>query len=67
MLLAQFDAQIAAYEVHEKSTEAMKQKAIGNGKFDVTLLDRIDGLREGREKWAARVAELESELEGETS
>lgn len=66
MLLAMFDAQIAAYDEHEKSTEAMKRKAIASKRFDPTILERIAGLREGRETTAARIAALEAQT-GETS
>lgn len=66
LILAQANLQIAAYEEHQKSTEAMKRKAIKNGKFDPSILDRIDGLRELRTKWSARVEELEKQI-GETS
>ncbi|SFN66595.1 hypothetical protein [Mycetocola miduiensis] len=63
MLLAMFDAQIASFDEHMKSTEAVKRKAIKAKKFDPTLLERIEGVREGREKWAARVEQLEKETE----
>lgn len=61
MLLAIFDAQIASFDEHEKSTEAMKRKAIANKKFDPSLLERIEGVRAGREKWAERVQALEAQ------
>ncbi|SDT22080.1 hypothetical protein [Microterricola viridarii] len=61
ILLAMFDAQIASHDEHMKSTEAMKQRSIKAKKFDPTIIERIDGLREGRETGAARVNELEAQ------
>ena len=59
MLLAQFIAQLE--EVAAMNREARRTP---RGR---DLAKRLDGLNEGREKWAARVAELEARLASEAT
>lgn len=54
MLLAQFITQIEEFEGMNR-----EQRRSPRGR---DLSARIDGLREGREKWTARVADLEAQI-----
>lgn len=54
-LLAQFITQVEEFEGMNR-----EQRRTPRGR---DLSSRIDGLREGREKWQARVDELEKQIE----
>jgi len=62
IILGMFAQQLAAHSEYIILTEAAKAKSIKSGKFDATILDRIDGLREGHAKWSGFVSELEVEV-----
>lgn len=66
LLLAQFVMQTSEYDTHMEGTVEEKAEAISSGRFDPTIIDRIDGLRTGLATWAAKVAELEHEPAKET-
>ena len=59
LLLAQFDQQLA--EWRHMSPARRKRTVRGRD-----LARRMDGLKAGREKWAARVADLEARTASET-
>lgn len=58
LLLSQFDAQLAEW----KHMAPARRKRTARGR---DLASRLDGLKAGRAKWAARVAELEAQVAGE--
>ncbi len=55
LLLAQFDEQLAEW----KHMPPNKRRRTARGR---DLRARLDGLNAGREKWAARVADLEAQI-----
>lgn len=59
IMLALFDQQIAAYDDHHAKGRMARRRDRRSGAYDVTIDDRIDHLREGRAKWADRVARME--------
>lgn len=61
ILVAMFDQQIAAYDDHHAKGRMARRRDRRTGRYDVTIDDRIDGLRAGRAKWAARVEVLREE------
>lgn len=59
LLLAQFEEQITEW----RHMSPQRRRRTVRGK-DLTA--RMDGLKAGRERWAARVAELEAQVATET-
>lgn len=57
LLLSQFDAQLAEW----KHMSPSRQRRTVRGR---DLASRLDGLKAGRAKWAARVADLETQAAG---
>lgn len=57
-LVAMFLLQIEKHDAHIALSRRERRLAIKRGEFDPTILDRIDGLREGLKTWTARVREL---------
>lgn len=55
LLLAQFNAQLAEW----KHMAPARRKRTARGR---DLASRLEGLKAGREKWAARVADLEARI-----
>lgn len=58
IMVAMFETQIASYEAHHAKGRMARRRERRTGDYDVTIDDRIDGLREGLEKWRGRVARL---------
>jgi hypothetical protein len=57
-ILAQVLTQIAEYDAHVAKPRMVRRVEVKMGRFDPTIIDRIGQLREQREKWEARIAEL---------
>ena len=61
LLVALFEEQIQAYETHWSKGRLQRRRERKEGRYDVSIDGRIDGLREGHAKWTARVEQLRKE------
>lgn len=58
IMVAMFDDQIAQHDDHWSKGRMARRRDRKSGRYDVTIDERIEGLREGRAKWAARIERL---------